>query len=238
MIGLEQIELIPRYQPIVNLVNPVNIHGYEATIQGKTRFGSSLPPITLFNMTKDVAETIELDLKARTSAIQHAAPLMRKQESLLFVNCHGLSFQRGHLFEDLSQLRLPLHKIVLELTEHTRIQNLILVQNELAFLRSLGMKLALDDFGTGFSNFWLVEALQPDYIKLDRSIIEQIDQSSSSRKVIEGLVAFSEKVYTTIIAEGIERKEQADVLKELGVPYGQGYHFGYPFMLDRENIIL
>lgn len=238
MTGLEQIELIPRYQPIVDLVNPENIHGYEATIQGRTRFGSSLPPITLFSMTKNAEETIELDLKARTSAIQNAVPLMKNFESLLFVNCHGLSFQRGHLFEDLSQLRLPLHKIVLELTEHTRIQNLLLVQDELIFLRSLGMKLALDDFGTGFSNFWLVEALQPDYIKLDRSIIEHVDHSLPTRRVIEGLIAFSEKVHTTIIAEGIERKEQADVLKELGVPYGQGYHFGYPFMLDRENIIL
>ncbi len=236
MSRLQQIELVPKYQPIVDLANPEQIHGYEATIQGKTRYGSFLPPVTLFHMAKDAKETISLDMKARTAAVQNAVSLMENQDSLLFVNCHGLSFQRGHLFEDLSQLRLPLHKIVLELTEQTRIQNLDLVQDELDMLRSQGMKLALDDFGTGFSNFWLVGALQPDYIKLDRSIIKQIDQSPLARRVIEGLIAFSAKVQTTIISEGIERKEQADVLKELGVPYGQGFYLGYPFMLESDKI--
>lgn len=197
---------------------------YEATIRGKTGSGEHLLPSVLFRTTEK--EQVLLDRQARMVAIREAVPLVK--DSLLFLNCHPLSLQTEFVFEDVANLGVPIHQLVLEITEQSPIVYTASLQRLLTSLRNRGLKIAIDDFGTGYSNLWLVEALEPDYIKLDRSMIRNVDRTDYTRRVIEGMVAFAEKVQTKLIAEGIERESQKDILRELGVPYGQGYFFGYP----------
>ncbi|BCJ87924.1 EAL domain-containing protein [Effusibacillus dendaii] len=226
------IELFPLYQQIVKLMEPSTEFAYEATIRGKTPSGKQIPPSVLFRQAGK--EQMFLDYKARHIAIREAAPLI-KDSSLLFLNCHVLSLQAGFVFEDISKLEVPITQLVLEITEQTRIENMEVLKQELDVLRKQGVKVALDDFGAGFSNFALVEAFQPDFIKLDRSIISSLDHSAQSRRVMEGMVSFAEKVNTILIAEGIEREEQRDILVELGVAYGQGFFLGYPFTPTKQR---
>ncbi|WP_200759195.1 EAL domain-containing protein [Effusibacillus dendaii] len=226
------IELFPLYQQIVRLTEPSTEFAYEATIRGKTPSGKHIPPSVLFRQAGQ--EQMLLDYIARHIAIREAVPLI-KDSSLLFLNCHVLSLQAGFIFEDVSKLEVPITQLVLEITEQTRIKNVAVLKRELDTLRKQGLKIALDDFGAGFSNFGLVEAFQPDYIKLDRSIISSLDHSDQSRRVMEGMVAFAEKVKTILIAEGIEREEQRNILVELGVTYGQGFFLGYPFILTKKR---
>ncbi|MFC4769950.1 EAL domain-containing protein [Effusibacillus consociatus] len=223
------IELFPLYQRIVRLTQSSTDFAYEATIRGKAASGKYLLPSVLFRQAQ--GKQMLLDYKARHIAIREAASFIK--DSLLFLNCHALSLQAGFIFEDVTKLELPIQQLVLEITEQTRIDNVESLKQELTALRELGMKVALDDFGAGFSNFWLVEALEPDYIKLDRSITANVDLSDQARRVIEGMVAFADKVKIQLIAEGIERETQRDILLELGVTYGQGFFLGHPFALPK-----
>ncbi|GAX91182.1 EAL domain-containing protein [Effusibacillus lacus] len=227
--SLKNIELYPLYQRIVRLTDPATDFAYEATIRGRRANGKDLPPSVLFQQPEQ--KQMLLDYIARHIAVREAVSFVKN--SLLFLNGHALSLQAGFIFEDVTKLEVPINQLVLEITEQTRIHSVESLKRELDTLRAQGMKLALDDFGTGFSNFWLVEALQPDYIKLDRSVIARVDQSDQARRVIEGMVAFADKVKTTLIAEGIEREAQRDILIELGVPYGQGFFLGLPFALSK-----
>lgn len=226
------IELYPLYQRIVRLTEPSTDFAYEATVRGKTASGKHLLPSELFRQPDE--KQMLVDYKARQIAIRKAVSLVKN--SLLFLNCHPLSLQAGFIFEDVQNLEIPIKQLVLEITEQTRIDNVGFLNQELADLRKRGIKIALDDFGTGFSNFWLVEALQPDYIKLDGSIIASIEKSNQARRVIEGMVAFAEKVKTKLIAEGIERESQKNILVELGVTYGQGFFLGHPFALTKSRM--
>ncbi|WP_018130600.1 EAL domain-containing protein [Effusibacillus pohliae] len=227
------IELFPLYQRIVPLTEPQTNFAFEALIRGRTRSGKCLLPSALFDQSEE--QQILLDFKARDIAIKKARAII--QNALLFLNCHPRALQTGAIFEDITKLELPLQQLVLEITEQTHIDDLKSLKRELSVLRKHGVKIALDDFGTGFSNFWLVEALQPEFIKLDRSIIVSLETSKQARRVIAGLVAFAEKVKTQLIAEGVEREKQRVILVELGIPYGQGFLLGHPFALSKGTIL-
>lgn len=229
------IELFPLYQRIVNLTNPQIDYGFEATIRGKPPFGEHLLPSELFGQAQDDQERILLDFKARSIAIRDGVELVKK--SLLFLNCSCLSLQKGFVFGNIDELAIPVKQLVLEISEQTPLDNVEFIKQELGMLRNQGMKIALDDFGTGFSNFWLVEAFQPDYIKLDRSIIAHVDQTEQARRVVKGMVEFASKVNSILIAEGIERKAQKEILVHLGVVYGQGFFLGRPFSLQQSKEI-
>ncbi|GIM48528.1 hypothetical protein DNHGIG_40770 [Collibacillus ludicampi] len=228
------IELFPMYQPIVHFEYPQNVFGYEDTIRGRAWNGRIISPAKLFAWAEEDDEISKLDRYARQIAMQKAEGL--PDHKLLFLNCHGESLKEGHVFEAIENYRFT-DRIVLEITEQTRIDDIHHIQGVLKDLRKRGMKIALDDFGAGFSNFWLIEALEPHFVKLDKILTAHVDQTQQACRVIEGMVLFAEKTKTILIAEGIEREEQADILRELGIQYGQGFYFGYPFEVSEKRMV-
>jgi EAL domain-containing protein (putative c-di-GMP-specific phosphodiesterase class I) len=95
-------------------------------------------------------------------------------------------------------------------------------------LRKLGVHLAIDDAGAGFASLRHVLKLEPDLIKLDRSITHEIDTRVRHQSLAAALLTFARGTSASIVAEGIETAEELAMLKELGVPYGQGYFLGRP----------
>jgi EAL domain-containing protein (putative c-di-GMP-specific phosphodiesterase class I) len=229
------IELFPMYQPIVSFHKPEKIFGYEAVIRGKASNGRIVSPAKLFARAEKDQTLGILDVYARQIAIQEADKL--PEHKFLFLNCHGESLKNGRIFEDIANHQVPIDHIVLELTEQTRIDDIHHILDVLKDLRKSGMKIALDDFGAGFSNFWLVESLEPEFIKLDKLLTAHVDHTKRACRVIEGMVLFAEKIKTVLIAEGVERKEQANILGELGIQYGQGFYFGFPFEVSKKRVV-
>jgi EAL domain-containing protein (putative c-di-GMP-specific phosphodiesterase class I) len=119
-------------------------------------------------------------------------------------------------------------RVVLEITEHAPIDNYEAVTESLTALRALGVRVAVDDAGAGFASLRHILHLDPDFIKLDRTLISGIDSDRSLQALAAGLISFAEKIDAPIIAEGIERKQEVDMLVELGVRLGQGYLFARP----------
>jgi EAL domain-containing protein (putative c-di-GMP-specific phosphodiesterase class I)/CheY-like chemotaxis protein len=119
-------------------------------------------------------------------------------------------------------------QIVVEMTEQTQIKDYTELAAQLLPLRERGIRLAIDDVGAGFSSLERVVRLAPDIMKLDRSTVTGVAEDPVRKSLIERLVSFSDEVGMSVIAEGIETREDLDVLRTLYVPYGQGFHLGRP----------
>jgi EAL domain-containing protein (putative c-di-GMP-specific phosphodiesterase class I)/DNA-binding NarL/FixJ family response regulator len=118
--------------------------------------------------------------------------------------------------------------VVMEITEHAKIDDYGRVNRAVERIRSDGVRLAIDDAGAGFASLRHILLLAPDIIKLDRSLIAGIDTHGAQQALASGLISFAEGIGATVIAEGIERAEELEVLVSLGVTQGQGYHLARP----------
>jgi EAL domain-containing protein (putative c-di-GMP-specific phosphodiesterase class I) len=119
-------------------------------------------------------------------------------------------------------------RLVLELTEHARVRDYGRLDRAMDTLRAAGMRVAIDDAGAGFASLRHILKLRPDLIKLDMSLIRDINFDPSKQALAASLISFAEKSNAMIIAEGIESAAELDTLVELGVSYGQGLFLGDP----------
>ncbi|WP_274597403.1 EAL domain-containing protein [Pseudomonas sp. SST3] len=122
----------------------------------------------------------------------------------------------------------PLHRLMLEVTEHTSIVDYMQVAAILDPLRQRGLRLAVDDAGAGYASFRHILKLKPDVIKLDRSLISNLDSDSDCCAMAAALIRFAEETGSKIIAEGVETDAELAVLRELRVTKAQGFLLGKP----------
>ena len=126
-------------------------------------------------------------------------------------------------------------RIVLEITEHSSVDDYLLLAERARTLRDMGVHIAIDDAGAGFASLRHVLRLEPDLIKLDKSITRSIDTLARHQSLAAALLTFASGTSASIVAEGIETAEELATLKRLGVPYGQGFYLGRPGLLPDET---
>lgn len=119
-------------------------------------------------------------------------------------------------------------KIVLEIVESEHIDNYDEAIGILEKFKALGVRIAIDDFGSGYSNFDYLIRLKADYVKIDGSIIKQIERDESAKELVLSIVGFAKKSNMKIIAEFVSSEKIANLLKEIGVDYAQGFYYGKP----------
>jgi EAL domain-containing protein (putative c-di-GMP-specific phosphodiesterase class I) len=119
-------------------------------------------------------------------------------------------------------------RVVLEITERTKLDATLNIPSRVKQLRDLGFRLAVDDLGAGYSGLSSITQLEPSIVKLDMSLIRDIHESMARRAVVASMVILCQSMHIEVIAEGIEKREEADVLWDLGVDLCQGYLFGRP----------
>jgi EAL domain-containing protein (putative c-di-GMP-specific phosphodiesterase class I)/DNA-binding NarL/FixJ family response regulator len=119
-------------------------------------------------------------------------------------------------------------RVVIEVTEHARIDNYERLNAAFDRVRKVGVRLAVDDAGAGFASLRHILRLAPDFIKLDRTLIAGIESDRSRQALAAGLISFAARIDATIIAEGIEEFAEVDMLTSLGVGHGQGFLLARP----------
>ena len=124
-------------------------------------------------------------------------------------------------------------RLAVELTEQTAVDDYPRLGDSLMALRELGVRLAIDDTGAGFASLMHILKLAPDFIKLDRQLTTGIDGDAVRSSLASALVRFAHETSTTIIAEGIETAAELNILRELGITHGQGYHLSRPVALTQ-----
>ena len=118
---------------------------------------------------------------------------------------------------------VPPASLELELTESVIMQNPESTARALARLKEAGAGLALDDFGTGYSSFSYLATLNADYLKIDQSLVKNIDHSQNDLVLCQTIILMGHKLGMKIIAEGVETKQQRDLLIDAGCDYAQGW---------------
>ncbi|RAV10572.1 GGDEF domain-containing protein [Paenibacillus contaminans] len=217
------------YQPILSLLDG-QIFGFEALTRGPSDspFGS---PIALFDFAKTAGKLYPLERIAREKAI-HGAELQHNKQ-MLFLNISSeiivdSLFTPGQTLELLQRRGLTPNNVVFEITERSSIEDFSLAKKVLGHYRSQGYKIAIDDAGAGYSSLQAIAELQPDFIKIDRSLISNIHNDKVKEYIVETFVTFTQKMNISLIAEGIEELDELLLLTRMGVHYAQGFLIGKP----------
>jgi EAL domain-containing protein (putative c-di-GMP-specific phosphodiesterase class I) len=215
------------FQPILDLRTRALV-GMEAL----ARFDALLHrrPDEWFAEAHELELGVELELAALRKAV---AALPRMPELLdgpyLSVNCS----HRAAMSEDVALLLAPhAARVVVEITEHERVEDYALLAQALERLRSEGARIAIDDAGAGFASLRHTLQIAPDMVKVDISLTRDIDKDRAKRALASALISFADEMGMQIIAEGIETKAELDTLMELGVAFGQGFYLAKPAPLD------
>jgi diguanylate cyclase (GGDEF)-like protein len=135
--------------------------------------------------------------------------------------------------EALRRHRLPAHQLVLEITETVAVSEQEIVDEVLAALRVVGVRLSVDDFGTGYSSLTFLTRVPVDELKIDRSFVGRMVDSSEAAAIVRSVVGLARELHLRVVAEGVETADQRAALLELGCTAAQGYHFCRPLPADK-----
>jgi EAL domain-containing protein (putative c-di-GMP-specific phosphodiesterase class I) len=212
------------FQPIVDLVTDE-----VAAVEALARFDVTpyRTPDVWFHEAHENGLGVELEMLAITSAL---AQLPKLPDGVALTVNAGPEAVMCPQFVD-AFLDVPARGVILELTEHTLIDDYPCLVAALQALRRRGTRLAIDDTGSGYSSLSHILKLAPDFIKLDRDLVSGVDVDPVRRALATSLVSFAADTGAQIIAEGVETEEELEVLRHLGVRYAQGYHLGQPAAL-------
>ena len=211
------------FQPIVELESGEHI-GYEAL----TRFESGERPDTCFGHAWSVGLGPELELATLDAALDSARELPAGRWLSLNVSPRLLAAP-DQLATALGAAGRP---IVLEITEHEKIVDYAAIRNAVRAFRN-GVRLAVDDAGVGIANFGHIVELRPDLVKIDISLVRGVDVDLGRQALVVAMRHFARTSGCRLLAEGVETKEEAQALTQLGVEFGQGYWFGRPEAVER-----
>ncbi|NIK76969.1 EAL domain-containing protein (putative c-di-GMP-specific phosphodiesterase class I) [Paenibacillus castaneae] len=220
----------PVYQPIISLLREDEVFGFEALTRTEDRTWFA-GPMELFQCAEQEGLTYSLDKLAREKAIDGCLRLMPGQK--LFINVMAQimedpCFSPGQTLSLLEEHRLSPDQVVFEITERSSIADFGSVKKALEHYRSQGYQIAIDDVGAGYSSLQSIAELRPDYLKVDRSIIQNIHQDEMKEHILYTLIQLAAKMDISIIAEGIELDAELAKVRELGIEYAQGYLLGRP----------
>jgi EAL domain-containing protein (putative c-di-GMP-specific phosphodiesterase class I) len=210
-------------QPIVDLATGSRI-GAEALSRFPAAWGKA--PDVCFAEAHSIGRGHELELLA----LERAADHLPRVEGYVAMNVSPATLLRPECGALLS--RLPLERVLLELSEHDQVEDYAALDAVLAPFRARGLRLAIDDVGAGFSSLRHIVVTSPDVIKIDRSIISGVDTDPVLTTLVRSLVEFGHGCQVRVVAEGVETAAEAAVLRGLGVDYGQGWYHGRPGTSD------
>ena len=218
------------FQPIVSLAD-----GRVLGVEALSRFAVADEGRTAEDWFTDAARVglgVDLELHAALHALRRATTL--PEDAYVSVNFSPETLLWPGLPEALAQAAIPLSRIVVELTEHSAVEDYDALDGALQPLRAAGLRIAVDDAGAGHATFRHILRLAPDLIKLDRSLISGIDGDPARRALAGAVVALARETRAVVVAEGIERSEERTALLGLGVGVGQGYLLGRPSTEERD----
>jgi len=138
----------------------------------------------------------------------------------------------ARLFGLLGEYRLPADRLTLELTEESLVRDIDAATQQLQHLRSQGVRIALDDFGTGYSSLAYLKTLPVDYLKLDKALVPDIGGEGKDRIITRAIIAMGKALGVEIIAEGVERETELELLRAEGCDFFQGYLRSPPLLPD------
>ncbi len=226
--AIEQNELILQYQPQISLQTG-EITGVEALIRWRQADGELILPDQFIPIAEESALIDKVDRWVLEEACQQAKEWldMGLPPISMAVNISGFSIEHGMLLdmveEALQKSQLNPEVLELEITEHYLMQHREQATLIIEQLREQGLTFSIDDFGTGYSSLGYLKTLPINRLKIDQSFIRDIPDDESDKAITRAVIALGHSMQMKVVAEGVESKEQAAFLAELGCEFAQGY---------------
>lgn len=225
------------YQPTVNVKTGAAV-GIEALLRWTTMSGESRPPDEFIAVAEDSGEIIPIGDWVLSEACRQAAAWTAK----------GLAFERIAVNVSAVQLRDPdfgervlricaaenwdPKRLELELTESALMRDTDILRQAFALFEQRGIRLAVDDFGTGFSNLHYLTRFPVQHLKIDRSFVQTMLNDHTTRELTQVIIGLGHALNMSMVAEGVETREQMQVLHQQGCDEFQGYFFSKPLTVD------
>lgn len=218
--------IINAYQPIRNN-HTGKIEKYETLVRMRTEDGEIVSPFFFLDIAKRAKAYSEITRRVVSQAFEHFKT--GEEEFSINLSVEDIVSEPTVQFlkQKLSEFPHP-ERVVLEIVESEGIENYDQVSFFIDEMRGYGCKVAIDDFGTGYSNFEYLLKLNIDYIKIDGSLIKNIDKDRNSRVVVEVVVEFAKRFEIKTIAEFVHSPVIQQIVEEIGIDYSQGYFIGKP----------
>lgn len=230
--AIEHDELFMVYQPQIDSLGC--IHGIEALVRWKSSALGIVPPDQFI----PVAETSGQMVKIGNFIIAQTLKEIKEVQKTL-----GLNFQTSinisirqfmevgfleHLLKELNTLNMEKFTITIEITENLFIEDIDYILPLLHEIKKYGIHISMDDFGTGYSSLNMLRRLPIDELKIDKSFIDTITEDEAAKSMVQNIIAIGKNFNMSVLAEGVETKEQQELLTDLGCDRFQGYYFSKP----------
>jgi EAL domain-containing protein (putative c-di-GMP-specific phosphodiesterase class I) len=211
------------FQPIVD-TGSRRVFGYEALM--RTREACFPHPGAVLDAAERLGRLTELGGRIRALCAQafERAP----RDALLFINVHPHDLLDKDLYGADAPLTKIAHRVVLEITERSAINDVKDIQARVAVLRYHGFRIAIDDLGAGYAGLSSFVALAPEIVKLDMSLVRGVHRSEIRQRLIESMASLCSEMGMRVVAEGVEAAEESECVRRLGCDLLQGYLFAKP----------
>jgi len=236
--AIENDQLQLHYQ-VQTTVSSGMISGFEALLRWRHAERGSIPPSDFIPLAEENGLILQLGEWALRTACQECAHFRKPLK--VAVNLSPVQFLHpnlpGLVSDILNETGMKPECLELELTESAIIADKQRTLTALEKIRELGVTIALDDFGTGYSSLETLRAFPFDKIKLDRSFMNEVEHSPQARSIIRAVLALGRSLDIPVLAEGIETRDQLEILQEEGCDTAQGYLLGRPAPLDEISML-
>jgi EAL domain-containing protein (putative c-di-GMP-specific phosphodiesterase class I) len=244
--AIKRNEFVLQYQPVIDL-HSGEISAVEALVRWEHPNRGLVPPMDFIPVAEDTGLIVDLGAYVLRNACQQVRKWQRqfpKDPPLkVAVNLSSSQLEDPSLAEGvatlLQQCGLPPNTLILEITESVLMRDTDYTTARLNELKALGVQLAVDDFGTGYSSLSYLRGFPVDILKIDRSFISSLDDSTEADLALpRAIVALGRALNLQTIAEGIETPEQLSQLRAMVCDQAQGYYFAKPLWADEAERLL
>ncbi len=225
--AIESNKIICHFQPIVDNETR-QVHKYESLARLVDEDGKTISPYFFL----ETAKRSKYYPMITSMVIENAFLALERTDKKISINLSALDIEkrssRKEIYRLLERHSQKASRVVFELLEDENVKDFDQIKDFIVRVKEMGVKIAIDDFGTGYSNFERLLDYQPDILKIDGSLIKNIETSRLSRSVVKTVVSFAKEQNIKTVAEYVENEQIFEIIKDLGIDYSQGYYFGKP----------
>lgn len=243
--AIDRKEFFLVYQPIVNLASQ-RLCGFEALIRWQHPVHGLISPLDFISIAEETGLIVPIGqwvLREACNQLRTWQKKSKESEDLwISVNVSTKQFTHTDLVllvsEILEETGLDPNCLKLEVTESAMVDNIDYAVGVMENLKQLGLKLSIDDFGTGYSSLSYLHRLPLNSLKIDRSFVNQMSESTENQEIIKTIISLAQSLRLEIIAEGVETSTQMSQLKNLACQFGQGYFFAKPLEASKVESLI
>ncbi len=230
--ALTNSRIVSYFQPIIDNKTK-NIVKYESLVRLIDEDGKVLSPFFFL----EAAKKSNYYLDITSVVLRHSFNILQNSNFEVSINLSALDIEHALMRERIVSLMKECKecskRLIFELLEDEAVKDFDVVESFIKEIKAFGVKIAIDDFGAGYSNYERLLQYQPDILKIDGSLIKNIETSEYSLSVVKSIVTFAKEQNMQTVAEFIENENIYNIIKELGVDFSQGYYFGKPEPMEK-----